>query len=341
VNAAGIGNVATTMGKAKTPKKGDAPPAKAKAGSGGGKGGGKGASAGGKGAASERSSPKDGAAQAAEESAPRSARTGCLTLPDRLLLDLPHLTDIQRTAFRGQFSHALCDELGARTKAEEVHQEALSWASVINATLRAHPHAVRRYSLARFAWLLECLRDLGAALEEQRAAQGGAGASRHRAERVKATAEAVRGEILLVLSTLAGGDPVESKKLDEATGTAETPEAIARSLGALADLAESWQERPTDAAKALVASVDLSPCDVEAARAAAAALTATVAEKPQGGGGGRSSAQDLPTVNRAEGRVLLEMRIAMRFFERAHRENRIVPRLVPGPATRAVLAPRG
>ena len=112
----------------------------------------------------------------------------------------------------------------------------------------------------------------------------------------------------------------------------------ARSLTALADLAESWQERPTDAAKALVASVELSPCDVEAARAAAKALLAAASEEPQSSG--RISVRDLPTVNRAEGRVLLEMRIAMRFFERAHRENSIVPKLVPGPATRAVLAPR-
>ncbi len=50
--------------------------------------------------------------------------------------------------------------------------------------------------------------------------------------------------------------------------------------------------------------------------------------------------RDLPAVNRAEGRVLLEMRGAMRIFAKANEKSRDVPRLVPGKATRAVLAPR-
>ncbi len=46
---------------------------------------------------------------------------------------------------------------------------------------------------------------------------------------------------------------------------------------------------------------------------------------------------DTPPVNRAEGRVLLEMRHAMAEFARANALNKSVPKLVPGAGTRSVL----
>jgi hypothetical protein len=84
--------------------------------------------------------------------------------------------------------------------------------------------------------------------------------------------------------------------------------------------------------RALVASVDLTEADVEAARAAAHAMA------PRQDVSDEEHA-NLRAVGRAEGRVLLEMGLAMRIFERAHRWDRRVPRLLPGPATRLALAP--
>ena len=50
--------------------------------------------------------------------------------------------------------------------------------------------------------------------------------------------------------------------------------------------------------------------------------------------------RDSPQVNRVEGRLLLEMRAAMRMFNKANARNKHVPKLVPGDATRGALAPR-
>ncbi len=49
--------------------------------------------------------------------------------------------------------------------------------------------------------------------------------------------------------------------------------------------------------------------------------------------------QDPAAVNLAVGRVLLEMSLAMQVFERVRRWDERVPKLVPGPASGAVLAP--
>ena len=46
-------------------------------------------------------------------------------------------------------------------------------------------------------------------------------------------------------------------------------------------------------------------------------------------------------MNLEEGNVLIEMAYAMEVFEEAHGDNDVVSRLIPGPATRHVLAPKG
>ena len=107
---------------------------------------------------------------------------------------------------------------------------------------------------------------------------------------------------------------------------------LAASLKALARLAEDWTDHEGPATRALVASVDLGAADVEAARAAAHAVG--VDHGAHAGDPG-----ELRAVSRAAGRVLLEMGLAMRIFERAHRWDRRVPCLIPGPATRAALMP--
>jgi hypothetical protein len=53
----------------------------------------------------------------------------------------------------------------------------------------------------------------------------------------------------------------------------------------------------------------------------------------------KNAGRDSAVVNRAEGRVLVEMRIAMHAFAYAADESGLVKRLVPGPGTAAVLSP--
>jgi hypothetical protein len=272
-----------------------------------------------------------------EPAKPSTDAPKALAIETRLLVGQKALTQIERRAFREQFSEAQCDEFGSRTKAEAVCRDARAWAPTIDAALRKHPEALRRYGRARFAWLLECIRDLSEALEAQRAAQGSVGASKRHASSVKEAALQARDELLETLEILVGGSAGERGALSTATGTTESPASIARSLRDLAELAEGWLKRDTEEAKALVTSVDLATGDVDTARRAAEALDRAVGDSALEG---KSVARDLPSVNRVEGRVLLEMRTVMRVFERVHARSAVVPRLVPGPGTRSVLGRR-
>jgi hypothetical protein len=248
-----------------------------------------------------------------------------------LLATLPPLTNVQRQAFREQFTLAQCDAIGVLAAAPAVSREALAWLRPIDRTLARHSLLVRRYGRARFAWFLECIRDLGEALEIRRG--GGAPSStRHaRAERVRRAALRIREELIEAISVLAEGDEGESERLAAAAGAADTPEELSASLHALARLAEDWMDHEGPVTRALVASVDLTVADIEAAHAAAHAVA--------GGHGDREEDHgDHRAVGRAAGRVLLEMGLAMRIFERARRWDRRVPRLLPGPETRAALA---
>jgi hypothetical protein len=249
--------------------------------------------------------------------------------PDRdvvgaLLASLPPLTNVQRQAFRGQHSVAACDAASARVQAAAVHDEALAWLPLIERALIEAPLLVRRYGRARFAWLLECVRDLGDSLE-----MAGNGAPSDRVGHVLRTAKRVREDLLEALGVLVTGDDDERAALELAAGTTESTDALGASLRALARLADDWIDREAPLARALVASVDLSAADVEAARAAGHAVACGAHHDPHG---------DPPAVERAEGRVLLEMALVRRIFERAHGVDARVPLLVPGPATQAALA---
>ena len=84
------------------------------------------------------------------------------------LAALPPLTNVQRQAFREQFTHAQCTAAaGDRAEGTAVLAEAIEWVPLIHDTLSRYPALVRRYGCARFAWLLECIRDLDKAKEIQ------------------------------------------------------------------------------------------------------------------------------------------------------------------------------
>lgn len=249
-----------------------------------------------------------------------------------LLASLPPLTNVQRQAFREQFTLAQSDAIGMLAEAPSVHREALAWLRPIERTLVRHSLLVRRYGRARFAWFLECIRDLGEALEIRRGGDAPPSSFHERAERMQRAALRVREELIEAISVLVAGDEHESARLAEAAGATDTPEQLGASLHALARLAEDWIEREGSVTRVLVASVDLTDGDIEAARAAAHAMAPRqdVSEADHA---------NLRAVGRAEGRVLLEMGLVMRIFERAHRWDRRVPRLLPGPATRVALTP--
>jgi hypothetical protein len=260
-------------------------------------------------------------------------------LVGELLDDLPPLSIVEREAFRALFDDAQCIELGGKTKAEKVLAEAAAWAGTIDAALKSHPNALRRYSASRFAFFLEQIRDLGRAIEAQaRAPRGGAdaGGALFLLDLGRVAALSVREELLAVLRLLAGGNVRERELLELAAGSIANDEALADSLEGLATHAHKWLERRDAQTAVLVASVSLKESDVDSARSAEMALREAL-KAQQAGPSSTRVPRDLPKTDRVEGRVLLEMRVLMDVFANARAKNRAVPRLVPGPATRAVL----
>jgi hypothetical protein len=251
------------------------------------------------------------------------------------LAALPPLTNVQRQAFREQFTRAQCvAAAGTRAEGAAVLAEAVAWVPLVRDALERYPKPLRRYGQSRFAWLLECIQDLGRAKEIQDTPGAGGCTPSRRSERNLDKALRARDDLVLALGVLAEGDQAEGARLAAAAGAADTKEALVASLHALARLAGRWLERDDHAARALVASIDLTTADVEGANALARAVS-TGNGVPEV----HLEGQDPPAVNLAVGRVLLEMGLAMQVFERVHRWEERVPQLVPGPASRAVLAP--
>ncbi|WP_437744403.1 hypothetical protein WME73_05115 [Sorangium sp. So ce302] len=87
--------------------------------------------------------------------------------------------------------------------------------------------------------MLECIRDLGEALEIRRG-DILSGRRDARTERVRRAAVRIREELIEAISVLAAGEERESERLAAAAGAADTPEELGASLHALARLAEGW-----------------------------------------------------------------------------------------------------
>jgi hypothetical protein len=257
-------------------------------------------------------------------------------LPARLLAPLPPLSAADREAFRGLSSDEDCETLGLRTRGENVEREALVWASTIAKVLaRAELHV--RYSKSRLAFFLECIDDLVAARRAQSASLGSVKTTRAVLEKAIAQAEPLREDLSVALQQIAGEDAVEKVTVQTARGTkGRDPLALADSIERLATVAEGWLAKTDARSRALVAGANLRAGDVTLARAASLQLRLAAGD---GTVSGRLVARDAPPVNRAEGRVLFEMKTAMRAFEAAHALDGNVPRLSPGPGTRSVLAP--
>jgi hypothetical protein len=283
---------------------------------------------------SSASKPAAPAEPDAPKAVPASRADKVLT---SLAADQPALTAVQREAFSARYAGAACEALGGKTKSESVLGDAVAWAPIMDKALRKHPAALRRYSRARFAWFLSCARALDAARAEQQGRGGAAAASKARAQQAEAAALAARADLFETLEELADGNDHDQEALSAAAGTADRPDRIAASLRSLAALGREWLARDGAAAKELAMSVGLSAAEIDTAEAAAEALDAAGAGATLEG---RVVVNDTPPVNRVEGRLLLEMKAAMRVFARANARNKDIPRLVPGAGTRHVLAPR-
>jgi len=249
----------------------------------------------------------------------------------------PALTHAERALFASRYSDAKCEAMGAGTKSEGVLSDALGWAPTIDRALTAYPVELRRYGGARFSWFLGCIDGLAAERAAQQSKGGAAAAMKVLSEKAQKAALAARTELVDSLEELVEGDEKEEAALSAALGSTDRADRIVASLGTLGGYARQWLSRKDERSKSLVKWAGLTLAEVETAENAATALAQAAAGKTLEGA---VVARDSPQVNRVEGRVLLEMRAAMRVFNKANARNKHVPRLVPGDASRNALASR-
>jgi membrane-associated HD superfamily phosphohydrolase len=275
--------------------------------------------------------------KAKKPASPKPTKSRAHEVIERLLEGQPSLGAAQRGAFTARHSDAACEEMGGRTKSEGVLANALEWTGPMAKALKKHPQPLRRYGAARFAWFLESIRALADAREVQQIADGATGVAKARAQRAQKAALESREELLETLDALAEGNDEAEAAVARAAKITDRADTIVTALRALAALGRDWLSGNDAVSQALVESVGLTLDEITTAELAADALDAAGADRTIEG---RVVVRDLPAVNRAEGRVLLEMRGAMRIFANANAKSREVPKLVPGKATRGVLAPR-
>ncbi len=281
---------------------------------------------------------KTTAAPAAPKAAPKAAVKAAAKAPPRrdslavrTLGGLPALSSKLRGAFRLSFTDEQCDAWGLKTKAEVVLKEAEKWIATMDRALKRDPDVA--YSRRRLAFLCE----LVVLLEDELARTTSKNGGEHLSARSAALSLAnnARADLVRRLRAMAGG---RQKILGEVSqhqpdSLGSVPD-VQESLTALISLATRLRRDEMD--EALADDVGLTESRLNAAYSALEALTGA-------GELSLNSAEyegDAPSVNRIEGRVLRELRLAQRLFAEAKEAGVRAPTLAAGPALKGVLGPK-
>lgn len=272
--------------------------------------------------AAPKKAPATKAAPAAKKAPPPKDSLAVKTLGT-----LPALTGKLRMAFRSAFTDEQCDAWGEKTKAENVIVEAEKFIATMARSLKDNTDVT--YSRRRLAYLCELLVLLQDEVEHTRdTSMTGLRSTRNAALAVAVNA---RRDLARRLRALAGG---QQKLLQEVAKVAPDDERSANdvqdSLTATIDLAQKL--RRNDVTEALADDVGLTEARLNSAYAALEALAGAreVALNAAAYEG------DAPSVNRIEGRVLREMKLAQRLFAESRDAGVTVPALVVGPSLKAI-----
>jgi len=249
----------------------------------------------------------------------------------KLLLLLAPIADDLRVEFRAQRSESACEALGKNTSSAGVYREAGQFGVVMHKTLATHGVAKVRYGLGALVWYLETVQALGAEITRQSSRAKAASTSSLTGQLSLDVAREQRSAINELITSIIEGDDVLEASFQAVRGGASSEADLIESLESSADFAETLLTKK----KVLAREFGLTAEDVTAARTAAANAKAQRTDRSMEGA---VKSKDDAATNRAEGRVLFEMRRAMRIFNAAAAKG-FGERLVPGPATRHVLAP--
>ncbi len=268
---------------------------------------------------------------AAKKPAPAKKPAAVKKQPDSIAVktlgSLPALTGKLRAAFRAAFTDEQCDAWGEKTKAENVITEAEKFVATMNRALTDHSDVT--YSRRRLTFLCELL----VLLEDEVAYTKDSSGSGLRSTRSAALSVAnnARRDLSRRLRALAGGQQIILQEIaNVAPGNEASPTDVQDSLTATIDL--GMKLRRNELMEALADDVGLTEARLNSAYASLEALAgaSSVSLNPAAYEG------DAPSVNRIEGRVLREMRLAQRLFDESREAGVKVPALVAGPSLKGV-----
>lgn len=265
------------------------------------------------------------ASPAKKPTAPAKAQAESVAV--KTLASLPALTGKLRAAFRAAFTDEQCDAWGEKTKAENVIKEAEKFIVTMNRALKDTTDVT--YSRRRLTFLCELLVLLEDEVERTKSSTGNE--LRHVRGAALAVANNARKDLARRLRALAGG---QQKLLGEisqiAPASEKSPSDVQDSLTATIDLCQKL--RRNEIMEALADDVGLTEARLNSAYAALEALAGAseVALNASAWEG------DAPSVNRIEGRVLREMRLAQRLFSESREAGQSVPALVVAPTLAAI-----
>jgi hypothetical protein len=244
----------------------------------------------------------------------------------KVLGHLPAIDSRLRAAFMSSFSEEQCETWGTRTKAVDVLKEAVAVVNTLHATLQKQ--AVGGYSQRRLAFLCEQLVELEDEISVTTSGDGEKDSQRGARASALAVAVRTRNDLSNRLKVIAGGREDLLAQIGERNSKGVTPGPVRDALAGLIDLAGKWRRDPV--LELLADDADLTAARLTAAYNAQESLGRTddvLREATLGGG-------DAASVNKVEGRVLRELRLAQKAFSRAKESGANVPGLVFGPTLR-------
>lgn len=274
-------------------------------------------------------SKKPAAKKAAPAKKPAAAKKPPESISVKTLGSLPALTGKLRAAFRSAFTDEQCDAWGEKTKAENVIKEAEKFVVTMNRALKDGTDVT--YSRRRLTFLCELLVLLEDEVEHTRDKESADLRSTRSA--ALAVANNARKDLARRLRALAGG---QQKILQDIAAVApasdKSPSDVQDSLTATIDL--GLKLRRNELMEALANDVGLTEERLNNAYSSLEALAGASSVSLNAG----AYEGDAPSVNRIEGRVLREMKLAQRLFKESRDAGVNVPALVAGPSLNAIFA---
>lgn len=275
---------------------------------------------------SKKPAAKKAAPAAAKKAAP-AAKPQPTSVAVKTLGTLPALTGKLRAAFRAAFTDEQCDAWGEKTKADNVIKEAEKFVVTMARALKEGSDVT--YSRRRLTFLCELL----VLLEDEVNRTKDSTSAELRSVRGAAlqVANNARRDLARRLRAVAGGQQKLLQEIAQVAPASETSATdVQDSLTATIDLCQKL--RRNEIMEALADDVGLTEARLNSAYAALEALAGAreVALNAAAYEG------DAPSVNRIEGRVLREMRLAQKLFNEARDAGVNVPALVAGPSLKGI-----